>query len=153
MKICRLGLSNADTHYSYKANQAMERNHTVILQYWTLKKGLALNLCLPALLRIHRNTKQKEFLKSCEGLSRTILTGHGLAAIPALSQKLPKWHFLIPECNWEFFGPNDFIWKAMKVPCFDFIQNMSQALSKCLSERINWIISKIHLRISKILFV
>ena len=30
---------------------------------------------------------------------------------------------------WKFFGPNDFIWGAIKVPFFDFIQKMSQAPS------------------------
>ena len=30
---------------------------------------------------------------------------------------------------WNFFGPNDFIWGAMKVPFSDFIQKMSQAPS------------------------
>jgi hypothetical protein len=39
------------------------------------------------------------------------------------------------------------------VPFFDFFQNVSQASSKCLSERINWIISRIPHRISKIIFV
>ena len=50
------------------------------------------------------------------------------AAIPALSEKLPKWHLFNP-CK-EF----DFFLSAMKVPFNDFIQNMSQAPSKCLSE-------------------
>ena len=30
---------------------------------------------------------------------------------------------------WKKFGPNDFIWGAIKVPFFDFIQKMSQAPS------------------------
>ena len=42
-------------------------------------------------------------------------------------EKLPKWHFLTPACNFNFFEPNDFIWRAMKVPLFEFIQKMSQA--------------------------
>ena len=33
--------------------------------------------CLPALLGIHRNLKQKEFFRSSEGFLRTALTGHG----------------------------------------------------------------------------
>ena len=41
----------------------------------------------------------------------------------------------------------------MEVPFIDFIQNMSQAPSKALSVRINWITSRIPQRISKILFV
>ena len=42
-----------------------------------------------------------------------------------------------PCMEFEFFGQNDFNQGAMKVPLFDFIQKMSQAPSKCLSERIN----------------
>ena len=34
---------------------------------------------------------------------------------------------------WNFFGPNDFIWSAWKVPFYDFIQNVSQAPSMCIS--------------------
>ena len=30
---------------------------------------------------------------------------------------------------WKNFGPNDFIWGAIEVPFFDFIQKMSQAQS------------------------
>ena len=50
-------------------------------------------------------------------------------AIPALPEKLPKWHFLIRAWNLKFFGPNDFIWGAIKVPFFDFIQKISLAPS------------------------
>ena len=35
-----------------------------------LKKMGALQFCLPVLLEIHRNHKQKEFSKSCEGFMR-----------------------------------------------------------------------------------
>ena len=34
---------------------------------------------------------------------------------------------------WIFFGPNDFIWSSMKVPFCDFIQNVPQAPSMCIS--------------------
>ena len=34
---------------------------------------------------------------------------------------------------WNFFGPNDFIWSAWKVPFYDFIQNVFQAPSMCIS--------------------
>ena len=57
-------------------------------------------------------------------------------AIPAHSKKLPKWHFLTLAWNLKFFGPNAFIWSTMKVPFCDFIQNLSQAPSKCLSKWI-----------------
>ena len=46
-----------------------------------------------------------------------------------MSEKLPKWHFLIHAWNLKFFGPNDFIWVAIKVPFFEFIQKMCQAPS------------------------
>ena len=37
----------------------------------------------------------------------------------------------------KFFGPNYFFWSALKVPPSDFIQNMSQAPSKCLRQQID----------------
>ena len=60
-----------------------------------MKEGF---LTLPSsivLLGIHRDPKQKEFLKSSEGFLR---------AIPALSEKLPKWHFSTPACDLTFLG-------------------------------------------------
>ena len=36
----------------------------------------------------------------------------------------------------KIFGPNYFFWSALKVPPSDFIQNMSQAPSKCFKQRI-----------------
>ena len=50
--------------------------------------------------------------------------------------KITKWHFFTCGWNLKFFGPIDFIWGAIKVPFFDFIQKMSQAPSKCLSKWI-----------------
>ena len=50
-------------------------------------------------------------------------------------------------------GPNYFFSSALKVPPSDFIQNMSQALSKCLKKWINLIISKSRHSIWKILVV
>ena len=41
--------------------------------------------------------------------------------------------FLPVDEIWNFFGPNYFIWSAMKVPFCDFIQNVSQAPSMCIS--------------------
>ena len=75
--------------------------HTVILQYWT--------------------SNQKGFLKSC------VRDSWGLdyqgTAIPALS----KWHFST-LFEFDFFSPNDFISSAIKVPLFNIILNMYQAL-------------------------
>ena len=65
-----------------------------------------------------------------------------------MGKKVPFWQFLkiLKNCqngtflpmheNQKIFGPNAFIWSAKKVPFRDFIQNMSQALSKCLSKWI-----------------
>jgi hypothetical protein len=36
----------------------------------------------------------------------------------------------------KFLGPNYFFGSALEVPPSDFIQKMSQALSKCLKQRI-----------------
>ena len=48
-------------------------SHTVILPDWTFTKW---GLSNPALLGTHRKSKQKEFLKSCEGFLRAPLIGH-----------------------------------------------------------------------------
>ena len=74
-------------------------------------------------------------------------------AIPALSEKLPKWHFLTPAWNFKFFGPNVFFWCTVKVSFSDFFPKVSQAPSKCFSKWINWIISRIPRWIWIILFV
>ena len=46
--------------------------------------------------------------------------------------KMAKWHFLTCACNLIYL-PNAFIWSATKVSLPDFIHNMSEAPSKCLS--------------------
>jgi hypothetical protein len=57
-------------------------------------------------------------------------------AIPALSEKLPKWHFLAHVYNSNIFWAKLFLLSALKVPPSDFIQNMYQAPSKCLKRQI-----------------
>ena len=70
---------------------------------------------------------QKYILKSCEGFLRAALTVH---SHPGPVLKIAKMALFDPCMEFEFFfGPNDFIWGAMKVPFSDFIQKMSQALS------------------------
>ena len=91
---------------------------------------------------------QKEFWKSCEGFLRAALTVHGH---PGPVWKIAKMSLFDQCMEFDFFWPNYFIWGAIKVPFFDFIQKMSP--SKCLSDRMNWIISRIPQMISKILFV
>ena len=81
---------------------------------------------------IHRNPKQKEFFNSCEGFLIAALTGY---SHPSPFWKIAKMALFKQEI-WKNFGPNAFIWSAMKAPFSDFIQNLSQAPSKCLS---NWI--------------
>ena len=69
--------------------------------------------------------------------------------------KIAKMVLLTPACNFEFFEPDGFIWRAMKVPLFEFIQKclrLCSTPSKWLSERINWIISRIPCWISKAQF-
>ena len=55
----------------------------------------------------------------------------GRTNIQALSEKLPKWHFLTHEHNSKNSSQS-----ALKVSPSDFIQNMTQAQSKCLKQRI-----------------
>ena len=62
---------------------------------------------------------------------RDDLTGHSL---PSPFWKIAKMAFFYPWMKFEnFLGPNDFIWSAMKVPFCDFIQNVFQAPSMCIS--------------------
>ena len=61
-----------------------------------------------------------------------------------MGKKVPFWQFfrIFKNCqngtflpmdeNQKFFGPNAFTWSAKKATFRDFIQNMSQAPSKCL---------------------
>ena len=105
-------------------------HHTVILPDWTLKKwsslilpsSIAGNSSAPNAKRIFeilwgilegrtiRARPSRPFLKNCQ--NGTFWSVHGI---------------------WNFFGPNDFIWSARKVPFYDFIQNVSQAPSMCIS--------------------
>ena len=43
----------------------------------------------------------------------------------------------------DFFGENVFIWSAIKVTFYDFIQNLSQVSSNCLSKSLKVINGKI----------
>ena len=95
------------------------------------------------MLGIHRNRKYFFFFE----IQRGILEGRTEHGHPGTFWEIAKMALCI------FWGPNDFIWSAMKVPFIDFIQNMSQFPSKSLSERIlmiNWVISS---WISKNIFV
>ena len=68
-----------------------------------------------------------------------------------MGKKVPIWQFfrIFKNCqngtflpmheNQKKFWPNAFIWSAKKVPFSNFIQNMSQTKSKCLSKWIKWI--------------
>ena len=51
---------------------------------------------------------------------------------PSPFWKISKMSLIIPG----IFGPNYIFWRALKVPLYDCIQNMCQALSKCLNKRI-----------------
>ena len=60
-----------------------------------------------------------------------ILEGHTNSARPSRPnlKNCQNGTFWSVHGIWNFFGPNDFIWGAMKVPFSDFIQKMSQAPS------------------------
>ena len=94
---------------------------------------------MPSSLSIHSSAPETKII--FQFLWR-ILEDQG-TAIPAHSE---KWHFFTCGWNLKIFGPNHFIWSAMKVPFCDFIQNVPQAPSMCISMLIKWIngiISKI----------
>ena len=84
-----------------------------------------------------------------------ILEGRPNRARPSqpILKNCPNGTFLPVDEIWNFFGPNHLIWCAVKVPFCDFIQNVPQAPSMCISMWINGIISKIPHRNSKILLV
>ena len=70
----------------------------------------------------------------------------------ACTNKKANFHGKVAPNSWHIVvlpGATKLYFKGYEI---DFIRNMSQALSKCLSERIIWIISIISARISKILF-
>ena len=77
------------------------------------------------MLEIHRNPKQKEFLKSCEGFLRAALPGHGH---PGPFWKIAKMALFDPCMEFgNFLGQMtsfEVLWKL-----FDFIQKMSQVPS------------------------
>ena len=79
----------------------------------------------PALLVIHRHPKQKGILEG-----RT----NGAQPTRSLQKNCQNGTFLPLHGLWIFFEPNDFIWSALKVWFSDFIQNLFQAPSKCLSK-------------------
>ena len=65
------------SHFSLSNDAEITQRHTVILPDWILKKT-GVSLILPFItLGTHRNPKQKELLKSCEGFLRAALSGHG----------------------------------------------------------------------------
>ena len=103
------------------------------------------------MLGVHRNLKQKEFFRSSEGFLRAALTGHGH---PGPLWKIAKMALFNPcmefEKNLGQKSSSDVLWKCHWVI---FFPKVSQALSKCFSKWINWIISRIPPWIWKILFV
>ena len=117
------------------------------------KKG-PLQFCLPALLRIHRHPMQNDFLKSCEGLLRAALTVQGH---PGPVWKIAKMALFDPCMEFEIFlGQMTSFEVLLKCHALTLSQKflrLRPAPSKCLSERINGIISIIPHRISKIIFV
>ena len=97
---------------------------------------------------------QKEFLKSCEGFLRAALTVHGH---PGPVWKIAKMALFDPCMEFEIFLGQmtsfEVLLKCHSLTLSKKCLRLHPAPSKCLSERINWIISTIPHRISKILFV
>ena len=134
-------------------NLSLEQSHCYFTRL-NLKKTGPLQFCLPALLKIHKNHTQKEFLKSCEGFLRAALTVHGH---PGPVWKIAKMALFDPCMEFEkFLGQMTLFEVLLKCHsltlCKKYLR-FCRAPSKCLSERINCIISTIPHRISKILIV
>ena len=100
----------------------------VPLQFW-----------LSIFLGIHRNPPKKEFSNSCKVFLMTALTGHGHPG--QFKKKCQNGTFWPLHDICIFFVPNALIWSALKV-LFFCIQNLSQALSKCISKWIDGIFFK-----------
>ena len=98
--------------------------HSVILPDWTLKKWSHSNFS------IFRNSSAPNSKRIFEILWG-ILNGCTNSARPSLPCKknYQNGTFWSVHGIWHFLGPNDFIWGAIKVPFFDFIQKMYQAPS------------------------
>ena len=113
-----------------------------------------LQFCLPVLLGIHRIPKQKDFLKSREGFLRAAITVHGHQG-PVW--KIAKMALFNPCMEFEkILGQMtsfEVLLKCHSLTLSKKCLRLRPAPSKCLSERINWIISTIPNRNSKILFV
>ena len=103
-------------------------------------------------LKLKFSRSEKTFL--VKGFLRAVLTGHGH---PGPVWKITKMPLLPPAGRLSFLAK----WlhlkrRVMKIPLFEFIQKclrLHPALSMCLSETINWIISRIPPWISKTIFV
>ena len=107
--------------------------HTVILSDRTSKNGPS--LVLPSSLsRDYSAPKTKIIFQFLWG----ILEGQPNRARPSqpILKNCQNGTFLPVDEIWKFFGPNHLIWSAMKMPFCDFIQNVPQAPSMCIS---NWI--------------
>jgi hypothetical protein len=93
---------------------------------------------------------QKEFLKSCEGYLRAALTVYGH---PGPVWKIAKMALFDPCMVFEIFLGQMTSFECHSLTLSQKCLKLHPAPSKCLSERINWIISTIPRRISKIIFV
>ena len=97
---------------------------------------------------------KKEFLKSCEGFLRAGLTVHGH---PGPVWKIAKMALFDLCMEFEnFLGQMTSFGVLLKWHSLTFSKKclrLHPALSKCLSDRMNWIISRIPNRLPKILFV
>ena len=109
---------------------------------------------MPSSITRNGHQMQKECLKSCEGFLRAALSGHGH---PGPSWKIAKMALFDPCMEFEIFLGQMTSFEVLEKCHFMILSKMClrlrPALSMCLSERINWIISRIPHRISKILFV
>ena len=127
--------------------------HTLLFyQIEPLKNGAS--LILPSSIAFIGTQCKKIFFKSCEGFLRAALTVHGH---PSPVWKIAKMALFDPCMEFEnFWGQMtsfEVLLKCHSLTLSKKCLRLQPALSKCLSERINWIFSTIPHRISKILFV
>jgi hypothetical protein len=104
--------------------------------------------CLPALIGTQNKTNFPNAMMHL--ILRAELAVH---SHPSPFLKKSKWHFLTHACNQKNnFGSNYFFWCALKVPQVTLSKTCHRLRPSAQNQWMNWIISKMHHSIWKILF-
>ena len=117
------------TTYMLIKSRFLLHSHTVILLEWTFRKWVILILPSSIVIGIHRNPKQKEVLKSCEGFDiiQFILSDRHLdrawQSLRHILDKVKQWHFHITS--------NTFMWPK-------YMQGLKRAILAIFQTGLGW---------------